>query len=807
MTVRVRHAKVSGKPQGTDPGRVYGNHWDADHVITGLEDLGTNSDALVTGSQTGTSAMVRNVHPVLDAPRLSNPVGAAVGGLFRIRSSATATAIQGYVAGAVTIDANTAVAGDFSTSRELFRITYHDPALFPGPYSATPVIDDNDVYLYGQNFGLNSRNTQVYSGTSLDQGPTFTMSRDATPTPYSILGSIDFGGRDSVSAGIAVRYAALTSAVDTATAGVTDGRLYINTTRAGVDFVRLQIGSGVYLTGSTDPGTGNLLASTIITGAVDTGNTQSLKLRTHNGAVQAIFGHQDTTAEWPSFKGATAGGRPSISTTDSTNSSAGLDIIAKGAGSVRLYTSSGGGLQFEVTDTASANRYVQITGSNGGNPSIGVSAGMLNFTPVVYFSSTLELGHASDTTISRVSAGVVAVEGSNILLASGLGSITQAYDAELAALAGLTSAADRLPYFTGVGTASLAAFTAAGRALVDDADAAAQRTTLGLGTAAVQNTGTSGANVPLLSTANTWTLSQTFSVAPVFTDQPGTRSALSLGTSSLIDTGTSGAKVPLLNAANTWLLAQTFTVAPVFTDASGTRAALSLGTAALQNTGTSGATVPLLNAANTWSIAQTFTLAPVFTDASGTRTALGLAAVANSGSASDLGSGTLPNARLVSVPNSALANSSMTIAGASVALGGSYAPARVTSAPANPTGTASASQVMMGLAGSVTPATSGKVLVVISGQMYQSTSGDGTTIQIRHGTGAAPANGAAATGTADGTALPGTAAANGQGFPVTIAALITGLTPSTAYWIDLGCAAITGGTSNLFSVNIIAIEV
>lgn len=47
----------------------------------------------------------------------------------------------------------------------------------------------------------------------------------------------------------------------------------------------------------------------------------------------------------------------------------------------------------------------------------------------------LNLGHATDTTITRVSAGVVAIEGSNILLASGLGTTTQAYDATLAALA------------------------------------------------------------------------------------------------------------------------------------------------------------------------------------------------------------------------------------------------------------------------------------------------------------------------------------------------------------------------------------
>lgn len=75
MTVIVTHRHISGQAAGPSATRVYGTHWDEQHVVTGLENVvnvdTTNADNITGGSQTGSGAMVRATSPTLTTPTVN----------------------------------------------------------------------------------------------------------------------------------------------------------------------------------------------------------------------------------------------------------------------------------------------------------------------------------------------------------------------------------------------------------------------------------------------------------------------------------------------------------------------------------------------------------------------------------------------------------------------------------------------------------------------------------------------------------------------------------------------------------------
>jgi hypothetical protein len=201
--------------------------------------------------------------------------------------------------------------------------------------------------------------------------------------------------------------------------------------------------------------TGDSIPELVITNAKVATSAAIAATKIHDGSVSNTeFGYLD---------GVTSAIQTQIDSKQATITGGATTIVSADLTADRALVSNGSGKVAVSSVTATELGYV-----SGVTSAIQTQLG-------TKLTASNNLSDVSSTSTARTNLGLA------------IGTNVQAYDAELAAIAGLTSAADKGIQFTGSGTAGTYDLTTAGKALLDDADASAQRTTLGLGTIATQN--------------------------------------------------------------------------------------------------------------------------------------------------------------------------------------------------------------------------------------------------------------------------------------------------------------------------------
>ena len=295
----------------------------------------------------------------------------------------------------------------------------------------------------------------------------------------------------------------------TLTASVAANSVALGTDTTGDYVGSISAGTGITLSNTGVEGGAFTVTNAGVTGL--TGTANEVEVSGSTGSVTIGLPSDVTVTNDLSVGGnTTVTGNLTVNGTTTTVNSTTITVDDKNLelGSVAApdnTTADGGGITLKGSTDKTFN-WVNATGSWTSSEDLNLLTGKvykINGTSVlsgttlgsgVTGSSLTSLGtvttgtwNATTIALNKGGTGATDAPGARTALGLVIGTNVQAFSNNLLAIAGLTSAADALPYFTGVGTASVTTLSSFARTLLDDADAATFRTTLGLGTISTQN--------------------------------------------------------------------------------------------------------------------------------------------------------------------------------------------------------------------------------------------------------------------------------------------------------------------------------